>query len=53
VLEQIFATEDYKGVLGTWSFDEDGDTTLSELSILRVDGGQFQLDRTLSVAELQ
>ena len=53
VLEQIFATEDYKGVLGTWSFDEDGDTTLSELSILRVEGGEFQLDRTLSVAELQ
>jgi branched-chain amino acid transport system substrate-binding protein len=53
VLEQIFATEDYKGVLGTWSFDEDGDTTLTELSILKVEGGEFQLDRTLSVAELQ
>ena len=53
VLEQIFATEDYKGVLGTWSFDEDGDTTLTELSILKVEGGKFQLDRTLSVAELQ
>jgi branched-chain amino acid transport system substrate-binding protein len=53
VREQIFATEDYKGVLGTWSFDEDGDTTLSKLSILMVEGGEFQLDRTLSVAELQ
>jgi branched-chain amino acid transport system substrate-binding protein len=53
VLEQIFATEDYKGVLGTWSFDEDGDTTLTELSILRVEGGEFQLDHTLSVAKLQ
>ena len=53
VEEQIFATEDYKGVLGTWSFDEDGDTTLTELSILKVEGGEFQLDRTLSVAELQ
>ena len=53
VLEQIFATEDYKGVLGTWSFDEDGDTTLTELSILKVERGEFQLDRTLSVAELQ
>jgi branched-chain amino acid transport system substrate-binding protein len=53
VEEQIFATEDYKGVLGTWSFDEDGDTTLTELSILKVEGGKFQLDRTLSVAKLQ
>ena len=24
--------EDYKGVLGTWSFDNDGDTTLTKLS---------------------
>jgi branched-chain amino acid transport system substrate-binding protein len=51
VVEQIFATEDYEGVLGTWSFDEDGDTTLTELSILRVEDGEFQLDNVLDVAE--
>ncbi len=33
VVEQLFATEDYEGVLGTWSFDEDGDTSLTELSV--------------------
>ena len=53
VVEQIFATEDYEGVLGTWSFDEDGDTTLTELSILRVEDGEFQLDNVLDVAEFQ
>jgi branched-chain amino acid transport system substrate-binding protein len=53
VVEQIFATEDYEGVLGTWSFDEDGDTTLTELSVQRVEGGEFVLDRVLDVAELQ
>jgi branched-chain amino acid transport system substrate-binding protein len=53
VVEQIFATENYKGVLGTWSFDEDGDTTLTELSVQRVEGGKFTLDRVLDVAELQ
>jgi branched-chain amino acid transport system substrate-binding protein len=53
VVEQIFATEDYEGVLGTWSFDEDGDTTLTELSILRVEDGEFQLDSVLDVAEFQ
>jgi branched-chain amino acid transport system substrate-binding protein len=53
VVEQIFATEDYQGALGTWSFDEDGDTTLTELSVQRVEGGEFQLDRVLDVAELQ
>ncbi len=51
VLEQIFATEDYEGILGTWSFDEDGDTTLTELSVQRVEDGEFALDRTLDVSE--
>jgi branched-chain amino acid transport system substrate-binding protein len=51
VVEQIFATEDYEGVLGTWSFDEDGDTTLTELSIQRVENGDFVLDRVMDVAE--
>jgi branched-chain amino acid transport system substrate-binding protein len=53
VVQQIFATEDYHGALGTWSFDEDGDTTLTELSVQRVENGKFVLDRVLDVAELQ
>jgi branched-chain amino acid transport system substrate-binding protein len=53
VIEQVFATEDYEGVLGTWSFDEDGDTSLTELSIVEVEGGEFQTNRALNVAELQ
>jgi branched-chain amino acid transport system substrate-binding protein len=52
VLQEIFATEDYEGVLGTWSFDEDGDTTLTELSVQTVEGGQFELDRVLDVEDL-
>jgi branched-chain amino acid transport system substrate-binding protein len=52
VLQEIFATEDYEGVLGTWSFDEDGDTTLTELSVQKVEDGEFTLDRVLDVEEL-
>ena len=52
VLKEIFATEDYEGVLGTWSFDDDGDTTLTELSVQTVEGGQFELDRVLDVEDL-
>ena len=52
VLEQVFATEDYEGVLGTWSFDEDGDTSLTELSVQTVEGGEFTLDRVLDVEDL-
>ena len=53
VVQQIFATEDYQGALGTWSFDEDGDTTLTELSVQTVEGGEFKLDSVLDVSELQ
>ena len=46
VIEQIFATEDYDGVLARpWSFDEDGDTTLTKLSVQRVEGGEFSRPR--------
>ena len=53
VVEQILATEDYQGALGTWSFDEDGDTTLTELSVQTVEGGEFKLHSVLDVSELQ
>ncbi|ABG04979.1 Extracellular ligand-binding receptor [Rubrobacter xylanophilus DSM 9941] len=50
VLREVFATENYKGVLGTWSFDENGDTTLTKLSVQRVQNGEFKLDRVLDVS---
>jgi branched-chain amino acid transport system substrate-binding protein len=53
VIEQVFATQDYQGVLGTWSFDNDGDTTLTKLSIQEVEDGEFRLVRTLDIADLQ
>ena len=52
VLQQIFATEDFDGVLGTWSFDEDGDTSLTELSVQRVENGQFEYLRTIDAGEM-
>jgi branched-chain amino acid transport system substrate-binding protein len=52
VLKEVFATEDYNGVLGTWSFDEDGDTTLTELSVQRVENGEFEYQRTIDAGEM-
>ena len=52
VLQQILATEDYEGVLGTWSFDEDGDTTLTELSVQQVQDGEFEYQRTIDASEM-
>jgi branched-chain amino acid transport system substrate-binding protein len=52
VIQEIFATENYRGVLGTWSFDDSGDTTLTELSVVLVESGEFKLDRILNVEDM-
>jgi branched-chain amino acid transport system substrate-binding protein len=49
VVRELFNTKDYNGVLGTWSFDENGDTTLTELSGQRVDNGKFEFNRAIDV----
>jgi len=51
VIAALGAVEDYEGALGTWSFDEDGDTTLSELSGQIVEDGEFKFERTIDVSE--
>jgi branched-chain amino acid transport system substrate-binding protein len=50
VVRELFATRDYNGVLGTWSFDQNGDTTLTQLSGQRVKSGKFGFDRIIDVA---
>jgi branched-chain amino acid transport system substrate-binding protein len=52
VLREVFATKNYHGVLGTWSFDKDGDTTLTKLSVNRVENGEFVYKRTIDAAEM-
>jgi branched-chain amino acid transport system substrate-binding protein len=42
IREAILATKDYKGVLGTWSFDANGDTTLKTLSGNVVKNGKWE-----------
>ncbi len=52
VLREVFATTNYKGVLGTWSFDEDGDTTLTKLSVQQVENGEFVYRRTIDAGQM-
>jgi branched-chain amino acid transport system substrate-binding protein len=49
VVQELFATQIYDGVLGTWSFDEDGDSDLTEISIQRVENGEFEFYRTIDI----
>jgi branched-chain amino acid transport system substrate-binding protein len=41
IRDAIFATKDYDGALGKWSFDANGDTTLTSLSGRQVKNGAF------------
>jgi branched-chain amino acid transport system substrate-binding protein len=41
VLEETFKTKDYAGILGTWSFNAEGDTSLTDMSGQIVTGGAF------------
>jgi branched-chain amino acid transport system substrate-binding protein len=36
------ATKDFNGVLGTWSFDANGDTTLTDMTVYQVQGGGYK-----------
>jgi len=41
IRDAIFATRDHAGILGNWSFDANGDTTLTSMSILQVRNGSW------------
>ena len=43
VREAVFGTKDFNGILGTWSFDANGDITLTDITIFQIKGGSFQV----------
>jgi branched-chain amino acid transport system substrate-binding protein len=50
VRDAIFATRDYDGILGKWSFTRTGDTTLTATTIAQVRNGRWDLD-SLEIVE--
>ncbi len=46
--DAVFGTKDYEGVLGKWSFDQNGDTSLTTMSGGQVKGGKFEFVSTLA-----
>ena len=48
ILEAIRGTKDYEGALGTWSFDENGDTTLTDIRGFKVVGPEWVFQEYLS-----
>lgn len=47
VREAIMQTKDYSGLLGSWSFDANGDTTLTSMSGYQIKNGKFVFSKAL------
>src|SRR5438270_12743848 len=49
IRDAVFATRDYDGVLGKWSFTDTGDTTLTGMSGRQVKNGKWDDDTTVTL----
>lgn len=47
VIEAVAGNKDFSGALGRWSFDENGDTTLTTMSGNVVENGEFKFSQLL------
>jgi len=50
VLKALFATKDRQSVLGTYSIDQNGDTTLTDYGAYKVKDGALVFDQTIKAA---
>jgi branched-chain amino acid transport system substrate-binding protein len=50
ILKALFDTKDRESVLGTYSIDENGDTTLSDYGIYTIEDGELTFDKTVKAA---
>jgi branched-chain amino acid transport system substrate-binding protein len=47
IVKALFETKDRESVLGTYSIDENGDTTLTDYGVYSVEGGELTFDSTI------
>ena len=47
VVEQLLGTKDREGVFGKYSFDENGDITLTPYGVYKIEDGAMVFDRTV------
>ena len=50
VLKAFFDTKDRESVLGTYSIDENGDTTLTDYGIYTIEDGELTFDKTVKAS---
>jgi len=52
IRKAVLATKDFdKGALGKWSFDADGDTTLQQITVSKIEKGKFVPTKVITVSE--
>ena len=47
IIKALFDTKDRQSVLGSYSMDENGDTTLTDYGIYTIEGGELKFDKTI------
>jgi branched-chain amino acid transport system substrate-binding protein len=50
VIQQLFATKDRQSVLGTYSIDQNGDTTNTDYGLYSVENGQIKFDQVVKAS---
>jgi branched-chain amino acid transport system substrate-binding protein len=51
ILDAMFQTKDFRGLIGTWSFSETGDTTATTISLNQVEDGQIVFQQVIAPPE--
>jgi branched-chain amino acid transport system substrate-binding protein len=51
ILDQMFGTEGFRGLIGTWSFAETGDTTATTISLNQVQDGEISFQEVIAPPE--
>jgi branched-chain amino acid transport system substrate-binding protein len=47
MIDALFDTKGRKSVLGTYDIDQNGDTTLTDYGVYRIEGGELVFDQTV------
>jgi branched-chain amino acid transport system substrate-binding protein len=50
IVKALFDTKDRQSVLGTYSIDENGDTTLTDYGVYSISGGELKFDTTIKAS---
>jgi branched-chain amino acid transport system substrate-binding protein len=50
MIDALFQTKGRESVLGTYDIDENGDTTLTDYGIYKIEGGELAYDQTIQAA---